>query len=602
MSIKKKAKLTFILLGIGCFIIGLIFNLPSTDVGRTETTINLNPGDHSIEVLTSNLNPKEYGLNIQLYGSLYFTSNTTILVINSTEYQRYGEGVHPANLTAFLEITGNYVPASEQLNFQKTFTISTFEFIAIVIINHETSQIHGYVSNIYSITTPIYFLGVIMMIIGCIVSLSAGACYFIGWKRYFIIGVEVSTIFFLIRIGIFPILPENFNMLSILNLFDIEIYRDFEYYYCLWAELFREGHWLFSGIYGGYSYGPLFMLALGVFSFIPIPLWSIAIPLLISTIGTGFLVYKIAKKITKNDNYGIIAMLLYFLNPFTLLYGSFGWLNPPLFVFFILLTFYLILQQKYGWAILSLGISTMFKQFAIIFFPIILILILRTKKNSKLSGQFKDLFIYAFEYFGIIFIISLPFLIVNFNIYIQKFLLGGADISFDYLTTLYRSPGAMVHFNTFFLLIGAPDIITNVIAFLLKYYILFGACLLGINLFLLLYSPKEADKSYKNELYKLSLFLSIFIIFAFQIFYPRGSFKYYLILLAPFISILFGAKIKEESKESFSFKLINLVPTVISWIIFFFNRFLYFWIIIAWMMGYIIILYQALKNHGSFPI
>jgi hypothetical protein len=295
-------------------------------------------------------------------------------------------------------------------------------------------------------------------------------------------------------------------------------------------------------------------------------------------------------------------MLLYFLNPFILIYSSFGWLNPALFVFFILLAFYMILKQKYWWAILSLGIATMFKQFAIIFLPIILVLIVKLNRESKLFNKIKEFLLYGCAYIGIILLISLPFLIVNFNIYIQKFILGGSTINFNYLTTFYAFPGAMVHFNTFFLLIGAPEIITNFIALLLQYYILLGGCLLGITLYFLLYSPKKSGDSVKNELYTLSLFLSILTILAFHLFYPRGSFKYYLILLSPFISILFGVDLKPKEPKEFRFKAFYLIPTIISWITFFFSRYLYFWILVAWMIGYMLIIYFSLKKQHSLPI
>lgn len=598
---KKHLKLSSIIFGVILIIIGASFNSIASDIGRNEQTIILEPGDQSINVFTFKLNPNQYGLNIQLYGSFYSTSDTSILFINQTEYQEFLGGEDISNLTAFLELNGTYNPSTNRLDFQKTFSLQKPSSFAIIVVNDESSTINGYYSFLYSIIAPFYFYGLVLIFIGCLVALSVAAWHFIGWKRYFMIGAEISTITFLVRVGIFPILPANLNFLSLFNFFDIEIYRDFEYYYCLWGELFRDGNMIFSGVYGGYSYGPLFMLILGLFSLIPIPLWSMAIPILLSTIGTGYLVFKISYKITSNTKYGIYAMLLFFLNPFTLLYSSFGWLNPSLFVFFIVLSFYFILEHKYGWAIVSLAISTMTKQFAVIFVPIVLLLMIKMERDSKILTKIRNFLLYAVGYIGIIFLISLPFLLLNFNIFIQKFILGGADINLDYLTTFNNFPGAMVHFNTFFLMIGTPEIITNFIAVLLKYYILLGGCLLGINLYLLLYSPKKSKDSCERDLFVLSLFLSILTILSFQLFYPRGSFKYYLILLVPFISILFGANIEAETEEAFSFKYIYVFPTIISWSIFFFNRYLYFWIIIAWMIQYIIFLYLASRRYNTIP-
>lgn len=602
MVSKKDIKVISIVLGTIFIIIGLVFNIISSDISVNSVNIELEPGEHNINEFNSNLNPDEYGLNIQVYGTFYQTSNTSILFLNNTEYQKYLGGEDISNLTTFLEINGTYNPSMNQLDFQKTFSIFQSHSFTILVENGESSTINGYYAYFYSITTPFYYYGLILMIIGALVSLSTASWYFTDWRRYMILGAEVNAIFFLIRIGIFSTLPQEFNMLSLGNFFDIEIYRDFEYYYCIWGEIFRDGNLIFSGAYGGYTYGPLFMLTLGLFSLIPMPLWSMALPLFFSTVGIGYLVYKISKKITNNEKYGIYAMLLYFLNPFTFLYSSFGWLNPSLFVFFIVLTFYLIIEHKYGWAILSLVISTMFKQFAIIFVPIVLILIIRMKEDSKLFKKVKNFLLYGFTYIGIILLISLPYLILNFNIYVQKFILGGTNISFEYLTTFYQFPGAMVHFNTFFLSIGAPEVVTTVVALLLQYYILLGACFLGIALYFLIYSPKKTNDYYKKELYVLSLFLSLLTILSFHLFYPRGSFKYYFILLAPFISILFGAEIRTAKSKEFRFKAIYLIPTIISWIVFFFNRYLYFWVILGWMIEYIILIYFSLKNANSLPI
>lgn len=605
MVSKKKIKLICIIFGIILIGLGIFFNAISSDIGRDEVGFNLEPGNYDINKFSPNLIPnikEAKEVNIQLYGSFYSTSNTSILFLNNSEYQKYLDGENISNITAFLEIDGTYYPSDNLLKFEKILSIQKSSLTAILVRNNESSTINGYYSIIYSIVSPFYYYGLILMIIGCLISLSVASYYFIEWKRYLMVGIEISSLVFLTRVAIFPILPGNLNFLSIFNLFDIEIYRDFEYYYCLWGEIFRDGNWIFSGAYPAYNYGPLFMLILGAFSLIPMPLWCMAIPLLISTIGTGYLVFKVSKKITNNDKYGIYAMLLYFINPFTLLYSSFGWLNPSLFVFFIILSFYLILENKFTWAIISLAISTMFKQFAIIFIPIFLILIIRMRKDSKLALKIKNFLLYSLCYIGIIFLISLPFLIVNYNIFIQKFILGGSTISFDYLTTLYLFPGAMVHFNTLFLIIGTPEIITNIIALLLQYYILLGLFLLGINLYFLLYSPKSSENLQGKEFFIISLFLSILTILSFHIFYPRGSFKYYLILLAPFISILFGATLKAEKKQDFHFKAIYLLPTIISWIIFFINRYIYFWIILVWIIYYFLILYNTSKETYCLPV
>ena len=59
----------------------------------------------------------------------------------------------------------------------------------------------------------------------------------------------------------------------------LHILRDYLYFYIAWGELFINGVWPYSAPYASYIYGPLWILTVGVFGFLPIHAWKLALPL-----------------------------------------------------------------------------------------------------------------------------------------------------------------------------------------------------------------------------------------------------------------------------------------------------------------------------------
>ena len=93
------------------------------------------------------------------------------------------------------------------------------------------------------------------------------------------------------------------------------------------------------------------------------------------------------------------------------------------------------------------------------------------------------------------------------------------------------------------------------------------------------------------------------IVFGFQLFYNRGTYKYYLILFTPFVGLLFLlTKPQLSADHPHDFKTLQPYPSsftavmVLSWVIFFFNQFLYFGFLIIWVG--ILFLCEAFGNQN----
>ncbi len=527
--------------------------------------------------------------------------NLSMVLVNASEYQKFADSGSTVGLTPIVAFSGQFlapnntvVDSSLSLALQGTFYLLVWNKTALV----DPPNFYLFMSA----TSPLFLPGLLVTACGTCILMIFLAWYLIGWKRYMVIGIGVNLIPFFLHIALSPTLvgipsyPIEF--------FHPELYNDFTSYYLNWVQDIAEGLLPYTPAMDAYIYPPLFLYTLAAFSYIPLPSWQIALPFFICTLLSGYLVFKIVEKITRDERRATGAMLVYFLNPFTLIYGNFSWLNPPLLVFFVLLAFYLALSNRHSLAMVSLGIATMFKQFAGIFFPLLLIVILKSnalpKWRSTLSQAFKLVALYSLP----IIIVSFPFLITNASGYLQQALIGGLDYSLEYLTIFNPATGMPVTFNTFFLWVAFPPSLTTIIGYLLQFYILLAGGAIIIYAAMFCYPKKRFlgldDSSRASQLFIESLFLSIILVLCLQLFYPRGSYKYYLMLLTPFISMFYDEEIflpvhpQGDSKAPFHNRF--LTSTIISWIIFFCNRYVYFLFLLAWLVFF---LYRKAKMNRA---
>ncbi len=595
---KNYLRKMFLILGLTISAIGLIFNLAPAEIKSVEFYDNLIMAPYESYNFSIEPNIDISGKDFKVKFSAQFKgkSNLSVVFLNSSEYENFIANDSIENYITIRILKENYDLSRNVTIFQDSFRITTKGIIYILILNNDDTVLFLGFNYNYTIISPTYYYGLIVMSVGFLFTFGMLAWCLNGWKRYFIIGVNINLTFFFIHIAILPqLLIENPSLISpLLDITHFEMYRDYEGWYLEWVDLFKNGVFPYSEEYAHYSYGPLFILTLGMFNLFTTPIWSPAIPLFLSTIGTGYIVYLISKKTTENEKYSIYSMIFYLINPFTIIYSSFLWLNPSIFTFFVILSFYFVLTQKYHLSMLFLGIGVLYKQFALFFFPILLLLLIHEKGEKRIKMIMKYVFYYTMIFCFTLLLISLPFLITNFQSYIQSYT-GNIAIPIEYLLTFDMDQGKAINFNTFFLLVKAPKVITFIIAYALGFYILLFSCLLKIYFYTLEYliSKRNIMRSNKNSSFIETIFLSILIIISIQLFYPRGSYKYYLILLVPFISILFDFRdlslleATEIEGKKYKFQKRYLFPLIMSWIIFLSSRYIYFWILIIWILIYL---------------
>ncbi len=530
-------------------------------------------------------------------------SEFIVLILNMDEYNDFENGEDPSDLKSIKTIKNEHDLSGCQSYHHASIVLDSSEKIYILIINESNESLDVGVSYYYSVIPPTYYLGLLIAAIGISFTLILGIFYYSNWKRFFFIGTLINTLAFILRIATLstffdiPITP-------ITSVLTVEMYSDYQAWYMGWSNYFKYGTWLYPYNMNGYVYGPLFTLTIGPFSFLP-NAWGMGIPLFAFGIATGYLVFKIIYKLTENEKRASIGMLIYFLNPFTLCYSSFLWLNPSFFTFFVTLSFYLLFKNRKKGSLISLGIATMYKQFAAIFFPLIIIYIIKDSGNLKFFKKVKISVRYAIPYALTILLISLPFLVINYQNYIYRVIFVNSFFNPENLNYVIYCLNYPIRFMDLIILIGGPNNITLVMSYLIAFYILLGLCFSWIYIHFLRLKTRLKDSNYSHQLLIHALFSSIFLILSVQLFYPRGTYKFYLILLAPFISIFYD-------NHDLSFKQVNclkeekfkpryLIPLVFSWGIFFCYRYVYFLIIIFWMV-FLIYMYRRYKYMDETPL
>jgi len=594
----KKIKI-LLLLGIIFAIMGMIihFSCPSemvTASGDENAFINdLETYDGFF--LNTTINDNNYQFRLDITASGYYNnswnSNFTIIVLNIPEYKRFENGTDIADLNPIERIDKEYDPYMGQPTHRKTILLNNPESVYILLVNNGITPINVGVGYYYSIIHPTYYIGIIIAAFGTMFAFSLGVIYSTKWVRYFLLGISINIIAFFIRVATLPAFFGN----PIMYYLTVEMYSDYQTWYMGWSIPFKEGAWLYSGELVAYEYGPLYMLTIEPFSYLP-HAWGMGIPLFLFGIGTGWAVYKIMYKLIKDEKKSTIATLIYFLNPFTLLYSSFTWLNPSISTFFVALSFYFLLEKKNTYSLVSLGIATMYKQFALIFFPLIIIYIIKQQSLEDVVNKFKTIIKYALPYCLTILLISLPFLIYDYQAYINRVFLNNALFTPENLNWANYHLGAAVRLTDPIILLGGANVVTLIINYLIAYYILLSASLILIYISLLRFNNKKDVGNSLNKLFIKALYLSIFLIIAIQILYPRGAYKFYLILLAPFISIFYDHKnLSLDNHRDNQSNLRYLIPLVITWGIFFCFRYAYFLILILWI---IFLIYNNRKHQS----
>ena len=498
-------------------------------------------------------------------------------ILSSEEYIRYLNGSPINNLG--LSIT---FENSTSASYVQLFDDAIDFYIVLSNLGNDSSFWFVY----YSITPSTYFPSLLVGFMGLFVISIALILYFTGWKRYFMGGLTINLCVFLIRI--FTLTTYSLNLPSVFEDFiHIELYNDYQFFYLNWIPELFSGTMPYSNGMHVYLYPPLWIYTVSLLGFTP-P-WLPGLILFLFNVLTGIIIYRIGRILFDNERIAIFAMLLYLLNPLTLLYGSFMWLNPTIFVFFVVLSFQQALEHNERNAIIALAIATLFKQFAVIFFPIISLIFIKTNNEvGSLKGVVrfvKHTAIYA----GIVGIVSLPFLLLSFDIFIQRMFIISSSIGIYEFVPGLSIP---VHINTFFLWLKFPQWFTNIVGFLLAYYIFLIVSGIIIYFSYRSYKPEitqvENPDIHSRLLFAKALLWSFVLVAVVQTFYPRGSYKFYLLALVPFAVLLFDYKnLSWDSLQSFHFSRRHAFVPIMLLLIFICFRYVYLWILAAWSFFYL---------------
>jgi hypothetical protein len=337
---------------------------------------------------------------------------------------------------------------------------------------------------------------------------------------------------------------------------DLEAYTDYRdlYLKCL-VNPFLQG----SPTYNlpiVYNYPPLFLYTLAVFALANFA-WSPAIPLVLFDALTVVPLYLIAKEFffSGNSKAAFAVSLIWIVNPINLFYNDLIWLNPGPTTFFLVLGVYFFLEQKWLFSSLALAISTGFKQTAVVVFPILLVIMLKT------VGLTKKTLAYVIFYVASLVLISTPYVFQNPQGYfwsLQLPIFGnppGAGPSNP--TTFVYDLSQPTRITTFLGLLKITNLQSLAVATYQYLDYVFLACYVLLIIQLLLTKRKLVGKDYV-----LYVFVALLLLFTFL---GRGVYKYYFAGLTPLALPLFSSKKGALIFEAFSLVLLFIPREVTPW-------------------------------------
>ena len=196
-----------------------------------------------------------------------------------------------------------------------------------------------------------------------------------------------------------------------LSLPNAENWQDFSLAYMPAAYAFRSGFLPYGDFF--YPYPPLFLYVLTAFSYLPLPSWSGAIPLVAADALTVVPLFLIARKLSGERN-ALLASALFILAPTNLYYADYLWLNPPLTTLFLMVSLYFLVERRYDLSAFTLAVSIGFKQTALLALPVLLLVVWKVGRGR--AGAARYLLITA----SACLLISLPYLFTSPGAYLAS--------------------------------------------------------------------------------------------------------------------------------------------------------------------------------------
>ncbi|TFG34960.1 hypothetical protein EU527_00490 [Candidatus Thorarchaeota archaeon] len=433
-------------------------------------------------------------------------------------------------------------------------------------------------------------------------------------------------------LGPFPD-PAEFDIFGYTILYQLEGYSDYSYYYVHWGHNLLNGVMPYSEDFGYifmdgitnkngiYMFPPLtaYLYGVGIWLETIIGPGNWGIGLLLASFGylTAIPVYGIAKELSKNPRVGELAALTYLLNPLVLYHIDYIWLNPSAFYFFFFAGFYALVKKRKHIGTILIVTAALFKQTAwFLGIPLVIHLLMRARERKEpipeinqpeetietgektfpdVSALTEDTPLtdattitehptpnrlqFLLEYFDFRgFLVSVIVAVsyaaaIMFPIIIAQphfwdyWRVAMGHFSFNGNFTDLPAYGLPQSLPVLAILFEKPDLAESLESLLVSGGpLIFGVLIFsGIMLLLNKYDGEE------NLYLRRVLFLTLLLMLWVNLTGPRGVFKYYFTMFAPFFSIFSSARMIRGSGDEvpvslsmflapFAFTLLILIP------------------------------------------
>jgi hypothetical protein len=442
--------------------------------------------------------------------------------------------------------------------------------------------------------------------------------------------------------------PGEFDLFGIIIHYQFEGYSDYSFYYVHWGHNMLNGVIPYTGGFsfleldgitnrnGAFMFPPLtaYLYAIGIL--IPVTEWGIGLLLAAFGFLTVFPVYGLGKELSGNRRVGEVAAFTYILAPNVLYHQTFLWMNPSPFIFFFFSGFYMLVRGNRHIGTLLIVTAALFKQTAwLLGIPLVVFLLMRARPprieeneapgksatetsdgNEEASDESRRdrigrMIAFVNEYvdvrnfavsvvlvLGFAGAILFPFVIAQPNIWNFLRLAFGA-FPLESFTELPGYGGPM-RLQVLFVVAGLPTLaeIMDVLVYS------GGLLIMGILIFWGVMMLEEKYEGQRRVYLRRILFFTLLMMLWVNIAGPRGVFKYYFTLFAPFFSIFSSTTMCTSMEENVKFSTSMVwLPFLFSIMILIPSRNIYLVYVIAIFVGYLLSKKAGrVWYHATFPI
>ncbi|MGQ4910787.1 MAG: hypothetical protein ACP6KW_01325 [Candidatus Thorarchaeota archaeon] len=401
----------------------------------------------------------------------------------------------------------------------------------------------------------------------------------------------------------------DFNLFGLTIHYDFEGWSDYDYYYLSWGENFLNGIMPYTDEFNSividstkfetpYFLPPLFVYLCAAGTYLSSSPFGVGF--LITAFGflTAVPVYGSAAALSNNPRVGHIAALTYLFNPVVLYYTAYQWLNPAPFVFFMMLSFNLLITRHRTSGVLAMAASALMKQIAFFLaIPMVAYLIKRPprpdddgpvmdEKGRLVSDSLdiRSLIKASVQVLLFVGALSYPYLLDPSNYLYYILQRPGATLLED--VTVLPDTNLPVTFVVLFILVGAPEWLAQLVNLATFYSVLLivGVC---AALLLMLFEVKD-DRDLAGY-WRRMLFYTLLLLLWVHLFSPRGIYKYYCVALIPLFCILSTHSMLTKGTEKVQPSLFMVInPFLISIAIMLPSRYVYLSLLLIIMLSYIL--------------